>query len=94
MSKLTSIDWWMGRTPDQRQRKLQVKKDWADAKIEFHSETKKSDFASRLSRWGWTLLFVVTIPILGLVFGGFVGLGIGVVIAVVYLVSRTTGEST
>lgn len=92
MNKLTSVDWWMGRTPDQQERKQQARKDWEDAKSRLATTAKKTDLASRLNRWGWTLTIVVTIPLLGLVFGGLIGLVIGVVIAAIFLASRRTGD--
>jgi hypothetical protein len=89
MGKLTDFDWWMGRTPEQKARKQEARDQLRE---EFSgsskSDRKSDDIGKRISRIGWQLTVTLTLPILGFVLLGWIGLLISLVIAVAYWSNR------
>lgn len=84
MGKLTDLDWWLGRTDEQRRRKDAAKSELRDVgdglRAARQTDEGNQPLGRRISRLGWTLTLVVTFPLVGVIVGGFVGLAVGLVV--------------
>ena len=69
---IRSMDWWLGRTEEQQERKRQAVANWKTTR-----ETRQAD--RKLSRWAVRLSWLITIPLVGFVVGGIVGLVVGII---------------
>lgn len=78
-------DWWLGRTPEQQAVKAQAKTDLAALRA---IDTERPDIGKRISRMGLTLTIWLTLPVLGFALGGWLGLGVALVVALLIHVIR------
>lgn len=83
MGKLTDKDWWLGRTEKQQERKQQLREQMSEQK-----SNSVNDFGQKVSRVGMTLIWTVTLPIVGFVFFGLAGLVVGLLLAVGFIAVR------
>lgn len=99
VGKLTDWDWWLGRTPEQQERKQQ-RREAGRERIENFEERQAqrtdessageriSNFGERMSSLGWTLTWTLTLPIFGFLFFGVAGLAVGLLLAVLFVAVR------
>ena len=95
------VDWWFGRTPEQRARRDTARADLRSARADLQRKWRASgeadpaahgrgghSRAARLSRVGRVLTIGVTSPIIATLLFGPIGFFIAAVVAVLFLVGR------
>lgn len=90
-SKVGSRDWWLGRTPEQKARKAELRAGMREDFAQVGKEKEKTgerSFGDKVARAGVTLTIFVTLPFLGLAFGGIVGLMLALLLAVIIVIAR------